>query len=356
MKQTTPRHLRTGLRQDLHAGIRRLRPGVFGSIMATGIVSIAANQQGMHVVAHILLWINIAAYVILAAFVVVRLTRHFNLVVTDFLDHTNGPGFFTVTAGSCVLGSQLLELYGATIPATILLIVGSATWLVLTYAFFAVVTLRATKPTLDRGIDGTWLLAVVATQSVAYLGASLWPHLGRVQAALFLPLALWLAGAVLYGLIMPLIFYRLAFFRVTPADLTGSYWINMGALAITTLTGSRLLQMTGQWFVLRDIRPFLEGCTLLFWAAGTWWIPLLIILGVWRHALMRYPLRYDEQYWAIVFPLGMYTASTFALARVTGITILSTIPRFSANVALITWVAISAGLAAVAFRPLFGER
>jgi tellurite resistance protein TehA-like permease len=54
----------------------------------------------------------------------------------------------------------------------------------------------------------------------------------------------------------------------------------------------------------------------VFWATGTWWIPLLVIVGFWRHVVERVPITYDPQYWSLVFPLGMYTVatSTFAIA------------------------------------------
>lgn len=33
-----------------------------------------------------------------------------------------------------------------------------------------------------------------------------------------------------------------------------------------------------------------KGFTFFFWAAGTWWIPLLIILGIWRHLIQKEPV------------------------------------------------------------------
>ena len=44
--------------------------------------------------------------------------------------------------------------------------------------------------------------------------------------------------------------------------------------------------------------------TMLYWATGTWWIPMLLILVVWRY--LHIPLEYDPLYWGTVFPLGMY--------------------------------------------------
>lgn len=135
-----------------------------------------------------------------------------------------------------------------------------------------------------------------------------------------------------------------------PEQLTPTYWINMGALAITTLAGARLLLVSGQWEFLRAIGPFLQGFTLFFWAAGTWWVPTLLLVGAWRHVHERVPLTYDRQYWSLVFPLGMYTVATDAYAGATGLTFLAVIPVCASYVALGAWALTFTGLVHQWFR------
>lgn len=57
----------------------------------------------------------------------------------------------------------------------------------------------------------------------------------------------------------------------------------MGAMAISTLADSLLILNSPDAPFLHSVLPFLKGITIFYWATGTWWIPMLLILGVWRH-------------------------------------------------------------------------
>lgn len=338
MKATEP-----GLIGKAAAG---LFPGYFALVMATGIISIAAHLLGMRLAAAALLVVNLVAYPVLCALLVVRLVRFFPRLRADITDHTRGPGFFTTVAGTCVLGSQLIIVAGWHDAAAVMWLVGLVLWALVMYTFFAAVTVRENKPPLETGLNGAWLIAAVATQSVSVLGTLLSGHFAEYrEALLFFTLCMYLVGCMLYLLLIVLIFYRFTFVNLTSATLTPPYWINMGAVAITTLAGARLILAAPELGLLGELAPFLKGFTLFFWAAGTWWIPLLFILGFWRHIFKRFPVRYDPQYWGMVFPLGMYTVCTLQLSRAINFEPLLQIPRYFVYLALAAWVATFAGLA-----------
>lgn len=329
----------------ISAAAANLFPGYFALVMATGIISIATHLLNMTPIAWALLIVNLIAYSVLVLLLLIRLIRFFPRVAADVADHVRGPGFFTVVAGTCVLGSQLLIVAEWQKAASILWLIGVFLWTLIMYSFFASVTVRENKPPLESGLSGSWLIVVVATQSISVLGTLLVRQFGSYrEPLLFFTLCMFLLGCMHYLLLITLIFYRFTFVNLTTAALTPPYWINMGAVAITTLAGSRLILAASEWSFLGEILPFVKGFTLFFWAAGTWWIPLLFILGFWRHIYKRFPLAYDPQYWGMVFPLGMYTVCTFQLSKAINFEPLLVIPRYFVFIALAAWLVAFAGL------------
>jgi hypothetical protein len=100
--------------KHLLAGLQDMSPAYFAMVMATGIVSLAAHMQGLSRMATALFWLNLAAWGVLWLLSALRLARHPQRFFGDLVDHLRGPGFFTMVAGTAVLGSQfaILEANG----------------------------------------------------------------------------------------------------------------------------------------------------------------------------------------------------------------------------------------------------
>ena len=326
--------------------VRDLPPAYFALVMATGIVSIAAKNFGLLALSSGLFVVNVAAYSTLVVLTALRALRYPRRMFRDMIDHQLGPGFLTSVAATCILGIESLLVSGSVMLAVGLLVVGVALWLGLTYTIFTAFTIKREKPPLERGITGAWLIAVVATQSVAVLSALIarhWPQPYRLDFNFF-ALSMWSWGGMFYIWIISLIFYRYSFFAFSPSDLSPPYWINMGAMAISTMAGARLIENTPDAPFLASLAPFLKGFTVLYWATATWWIPMLVLLGIWRHLVRRFPLRYDPLYWGAVFPLGMYSAATWQMAKSLDLPFLATTARVMFIPAIVAWALAFVGL------------
>jgi tellurite resistance protein TehA-like permease len=136
------------------------------------------------------------------------------------------------------------------------------------------------------------------------------------------------------------------FTAIKPGDVSPPLWIVMGAAAISVNAGCVLIHGGDSTPYLHTVEPFLDAMTLALWTWATWWIPLLLFLGVWKHAVHRVPIRYSTMLWSIVFPLGMYAVATLRLSHVTGVAALASWSSAMTWVALAALAATFAGLLA----------
>lgn len=320
--------------------VERLSPGYFALVMATGIVAIACHLNAIPLAPALLGAINWAAWCVLVALILVRILRFPGSVVHDLGDHLRGPGYLTMVAGTCVLGAQSLAIEHAPAVAWPLWLLGFALWALILYALLIAMAVTTKKPPLSDAINGGWLLTTVATQSVVVLAGAVFagdagPPPPTLQLAL---LALFLVGIMLYGIVITLIFYRISFFPLDAEGFGPLYWIDTGGVAISTLAGATLILRTPEWPTLQSFLPFLEGATLSVWAAACFWLPFLVAMIAWRYVVHRDRFRYEPGLWGMVFPIGMFSAATFTLARAEHLAFLEPLSLVFAFAALAVWL------------------
>ena len=332
-----------------------LFPGYFALVMATGIIAVAAAQQNRVGLAEVLFVIAAVAYVVLAVLVVLRLARFPRLLAEDITSHTKGFAFLTIVAGTNVLGSASAVIHGWWGLASGLWWASLVLWVVLLYTALFAVVLKGPKPGLGAGINGTWFLLIVSIQSIAALGALLLARDGGDMLA-FVCIAAFLLGIVLYLIVMTMVFLRWTFQELEPTEADPPAWIAAGAVAITVLAGSNLLGARLASTRIERVAPFLEGMVVLAWATATFWFPLMVAIGVWRHLVRRVPLRYHPSYWSLVFPLGMYAAATFKMRAAIGLEALGWLPKVTLVVALVAWTATFVGLVHLGVQNLTNRR
>lgn len=323
--------------------VRDLYPGGFAAVMATGAVSVGISYRHLRVLSTAMLAIGLALFAVLLVVHVWRLVAYPHLVAADGTRPASAFGYLTFVAAADVL-SVRLALAGLTYPAIGFAIAGVLAWLVLGYGIPLLVMFRSPGAAVLARVNGSWLMWVVATQSVAVASATLHPvsHGARVALA-FTAVACWSVGIVLYLVIVVFLGVRILFRTPNLAELDPTYWILMGATAITVASGGQVLQLTGVHAVAL-VRPVVTGMSLVLWSFGSWLVPLLVAASIWEWMREGRRHAYDPALWAVVFPLAMYSVATDDFGMATHLHPMTEIGTGATWVAFAAWCVTFAGM------------
>lgn len=328
-----------------------LDPAGFAFVMATGIVSSAIRVDGFMWLSVALLLIALAGYVLLVGASAWRVARWTSAVVTDVQTASAGFGFLTFVAGTGVLAGRLAE-DGHFVVTAVLLGIAVLAWLLLAYGVPLALLVHRHDGPLLAGANGSWFLWTVAAESIAVSCSDLISMTRRPHPHLaLLAVSAWSIGVVLYLVLAALVGVRLLTYPLPAAELVPSYWIFMGATAITVLAGSRILT-GGPAAQIPAIRAVIAGLSFVLWAFGTWLVPLLLAGSIWRHVQARGSRLHHTGLWSMVFPLGMYAVASRAFGAALSLPALHDIGACAAWVALAAWI----GTAAVTVRGLSPRR
>jgi len=329
--------------------IATLYPGCFALVMATGIISNALYLEGYRGWSDGLFAVNLVSYPLLVVATLLRFVRFSRASWADLINPRLVFSFFTIVAGTDVFGIAI-NLRGFPSIALSMWLFALAAWFVLIYFSFSVLVFLNTAHGANV-VHGGWLIAIVGTESLVILGTIVAPSTGSFGGTVFVLIhMLWGVGIALYGIFVTLFAYRVFFFDVEPDDITPLLWVVMGAAAITANAGSTLILTDNGMAFLHSMRPFIDGVTLIMWAWATWWIPLLLLFGIWKHGICRVPLAYTPMFWSLVFPLGMYALASLRLSLASDFPPLRTISDAMVWVALLAWAATSVGFASASWR------
>jgi tellurite resistance protein TehA-like permease len=299
----------------LRREIAALSPGYGAWVMATGIVSTGFALFGDGALSDALLVIACLAFALLLVGYAWRAVGYRQRALADARDPSRAFGYFSMVAAANVIAVRLALARDPTAA----LVLGAASvpvWLVLTYGILGAMVIGRRAGSMLPGVNGSWFLLVVATQLLSVtssmVGAS-HPALTRAMAAL--AVALWAIGVVLYLILAVVVTLHLLELEHAPHALSPTYWIYMGATAISVLAAARILQFPASLPVIAATRDVVSGLGFLLWAFGSWWMPLLLGFAIGRHVILHEHLRYEPAWWSMVFPLGMYAVASTAYGR-----------------------------------------
>ena len=259
--------------------------------MATGVVSIAAADYGYLAISEVLIVLAVVALPVLIVAAAIAWRRE----SWDLTDPDVSLRLCTYVAACAVVGARLAE---HRIALWVLAGMALQGWL-------SLVPVTARRMWRDRGAGlrdrahGGWELASVATAGLAIVTADL--------KMIFLAVLFWGIAIGVYLLMTGLVLWRAVHDPAAPELVQPDSWILMGGAAIATLAGDHIHKAG-----LDSVRP----ATVVTWFVATAWMLPLIYLTV-RRFRRRRELP-PGLWWAAVFPLGMYSAATYATGVETG--------------------------------------
>lgn len=323
--------------------LQHFNPSYFTLTMATGIIAIALQLHGYGTLSYPFTAIALLSWITLLALYTWRLIK-FPLAVFDNLrTPSTAFSFFSFVAATSVCG-LLLHSMGSHKLALAAWFIAFLYWSAVLYLSFA--SLCFGRPSqLSSIVDGGWLMMIVATQSLVLLGVKVAPVLGQYQDAMMVEITmLWCLGMLFYCIFVTLFCYRIFFTKTDTDDFSPLIWVVMGAAAINANAASSLVLANPNLSVLAELRPIMLMMAILWWTWASWWVPMLLAIGVWKHGYHRKPLNYTPALWSMVFPLGMYSVATKKLVLSAEFSPLITLSQGMLWIALLAWAVVSAYL------------
>jgi hypothetical protein len=284
-----------------------MRPDAFAAVMATGIVSIAAADHGVSFVSVPLAVLALSGLAVLMYLAAVAWKRD----AWTLRDADTAVGLLTYVAACCVLAARFGEFRWAVLVLGGMALQG---WISLV-PFVVRDSWQLRWTALRDRVHGGWMLISVATSGLAIVCVALRFLLGAF--------VFWFLALGAYCVVAGFVGWRAVHDPAVRRDVPADHWILMGGTAIATLAGAHLHVALYPGPVADAVRVV----TLVTLAIATVQLVPLACLG-WRRV----------RAWPAVFPVGMYSAATFAVAGETGWGLLPTVSLVFLWLALVLWL------------------
>lgn len=322
------------------AYLREFTPNWFTANMGTGIVflillALPWQWPGQHALALVLWLLDMAMFAAFSVMFVGRLLRHRDTVM-PLLRHPVQSMFLGAIPMGLIPIVNGMVLFGLPWFGQAALSVAQALWwfdaalAVFVAVLVPFMMFTRQEHALER-ITPVWLLPIVGPEVTASSAGVLAPHLGAGAAQLMVSTGyvLWAISVPLAMCIITVIIFRMALHKLPPADMAASTWLPLGPIG----TGSLGLLVLGQAAVhafaagpLAEAASLVRSLGLLgglvMWGMGAWWVA---IAGSSTLRYVRQGINFNLGWWGFTFPLGVYTAATLTLGRLTGFVVFNLI-------------------------------
>ena len=319
--------------------LERFNPAAFAYVMATIVISLILYLMEWRFLSLLFFILGLIGYGLLVILAVARFIFFGKKALQEFTDIHMLFKYYTFCAGTNELAARFIfngyDYIGLTLG-----IIGTVSTLLLTYTLFG--SLLFHKNYSIESVSPLWLLMAIANNSVGIVITTLRQHHVLVNDLFLLgAFCFWAFGVVIYVCFITLNIYRFLFLPLKGKDLSPSYWTCMGAAAIAVVDGSSIILSVQPPQFLQLVTPFMAGTILLLWGWGTGWIPILFFMGMLKHGYYKIPMQYDSSFWAMVFPLGMYTFAIHILNSSVHLGLVQGVVPFCMWTSIIVWIFVA---------------
>jgi len=312
-------------------------PNWFSVTMGTGILALALNQfphpiPGLHDVAGGLWLSDIVLFVVFSVLYAVRWGLFFDDARRIFWEPVLSMFLGAIPMGLATIINGLVTFDGGK-PAICIAYAlwwGDVTMSVACGLLVPFLMFTIQDHSMER-MTAVWLLPIVAAEVAAVSGALLVPHLSASDAfvVLILGYALWAFSVPLAMSFLVILLLRLALHKLPEQNMAASGWlalgpIGTGALGLLLLGGDAPAVFAASG--LSGVGEVAFGLGIIggtiMWGYGFWWL-LLAIMKTWRY--LRDGMPFNLGSWGLIFPLGVYSLATLALAHATRLAFFSVV-------------------------------
>lgn len=308
--------------------IKQFTPNWFTMNMGTGILSLMLaafpySFPAFHAIAVTLWIINIILFIIFSILFISRFVFYFDSAkkllghpVQSMFLGAIPMGLVTIINGFLIFDAQRTVNLALTlwwIDAFMCIIVG----LMVPFYMFT-----NQKHSIED-MTAIWLLPIVpaevAAASAGFLAQHVAPSVARY--VIILGYALWAFSVPLAFGILVILFLRLAWHKLPHRDMAVSTWLTLGPIGTGSLgllllghDAPRAFMGTKLYIYAKTAFAFAPIGGLVIWGFGFWWLIMAILMTI---KYMREDLPFNMGWWGFTFPLGVYTAATITLYKVT---------------------------------------
>ena len=195
-------------------------------------------------------------------------------------------------------------------------------------------------------MTAAWLLPIVPPEVAAASGGLLAPHLavGAAENVIYMSYILWSISVLLAMGILAILLLRLTLHKLPHQDMAVSSWLTLGplgtgAMAMITLGNADFASFHG---ALAQMAQFAQMAglmvALILWGFGLWWMCMAIFFTL---RYLREGLPFNMGWWGFTFPLGVFDAATYLLAKETHFVVFLPLGAVFTAMLTIFWIIVT---------------